>query len=73
MWRYRNISSDFQRPISLMMSVLTCARRSAVAPAARRHCADTSHGIKPSVGPRSETAVRMQLVMAAAVTNPVEL
>jgi hypothetical protein len=56
-----------------MMSVSTCARRSAVAPAAHRHRADTSHGIKPSVGPRSETAVRMQLVMAAAVTNPVEL
>ena len=43
-----NISSDFQRPMSPMMSVSTCARRSAVAPAARRHCADTSHGIKPS-------------------------
>ena len=43
MWRYRNISSDFQRPISLMMSVSTCARRNAVAPAAHRHLADTSH------------------------------
>ena len=56
-----------------MMSVLTCARRSAVAPASLRHRADTLHGMKPRVGPRSETAVLMQLVMAAAVTNPVEL
>ena len=59
--------------MNLMTLVSTCARRSAVAPAALRHRADNSCGRKPRVGPNAVTAVWMVLVMEAAVTKVQEL
>ena len=56
-----------------MTLVSVCARRSAVAPVALRHWADTSCGRKPRVGPIAVTAARMVLVMEAAVTKVQEL
>ena len=56
-----------------MTLVTTCVRRSAVAPAALCHCAETSCERKPSVGTNSVTALWMQVVMESAVAKLEEL
>ena len=55
-----------------MTSGSTCASKRAVAPAARRHRAETSLGRKPRAGPRERTESRIVVVIKEDVTVEVE-
>ena len=67
--KYRSISSERQRPSNRITSVSTLAHSSALAPAARRHLAETSEGRNPSdAGVKYVTAARRADVISLGLT-----
>jgi hypothetical protein len=73
--RYRSISSDFQRPRSLILSVSTAAHSRAIAPEERKDRIEMSLGVMPQVAPMAATAVRrcwVRMVVVMDCQRPLE-
>ena len=68
MWRYFSISSDFQRPRSLILLESMPSHSMAIAPVARRDRAEMSSGLNPHSG-QALTAWRNRSVTISEVTT----